>query len=347
MAADPARRFGRRSLTFGGVLALALGALTGALLFAHSDSASAATINQCNNVFNADAQTVQCSVTVVNNLTNSPATTGSIITVNGGTPVSSSNLVTFVSQCNGSGNAGGSTVECSVNIINNIAVNGPSPATAATVNQCNGGDPFPSPSVGPAGLCNPYPATTTSATITQCNGSGNGGGLVTSATDPSGCTASGTVSSTLPVTVNQCNGSANGGGGELNCSTTMTTNVVDTGPGTTTTTGPGGTTTTTGPGGTTTTTGPGGTTTTTGPGGTTTTTGPGPGGTTTTTGPGGGGTTTTLGSGGTTGGSGGTTGGSGGNTAASGSGGSTAATGSGATTGGGASAVTATPRTTG
>jgi hypothetical protein len=114
-----------------------------------------------------------------------------------------------------------------VSITNNIAVNGPGAATAATVNQCvgsGGAPPLGPPLPGNPDPCTPFPASTTGATITQCNGSATGGGLVS----PSTCDASGTVSSSLPVTINQCNGSVTGGGSKINCSSTITTNVVDT-----------------------------------------------------------------------------------------------------------------------
>ena len=228
-------RLCHHGLVLAGVLSLALAGFTGLLLFTTSNSASAANValDQCNGTGGGGGQTVQCDVQIVNTLTDDPTTTGSTVTVNGGTPTSSSDLITSVNQCNGSAAGNGSTLLCSVDIINNITMNGPGAAGAATVNQCNANQ---SDGLGTApNLCLPGPATTSGATITQCNESGNGGGLVF----PSGCSASGTVSASLPVTVNQCNGSANGGGGRVVCSTTMITNVVDTavsGPTTTPTT---------------------------------------------------------------------------------------------------------------
>jgi len=194
--------------------------LNGSWLF-EPESASAAnlSINQCNGVSNPGGLTVQCIVSVVNTLTDDPATSGSVVTINGGAPVASGDVVTVVDQCNGSANGGGGTLSCSVTVVNNIAISGGIAATGATVNQCNANQPdglgtAPNP-------CTPSPATTSGATITQCNGSGNGGGLVS----PSNCVASGTVSASLPVTINQCNGSANGGGSKVVCSTNMTTNL--------------------------------------------------------------------------------------------------------------------------
>lgn len=186
-----------------------------AIVLAAPAGAANKVVNQCNGTGGGGGKTVSCSVTVVNTLTNSPSTTGSI--VNG---VFSHDLVTSVTQCNGSANGGGSILNCSVHITNNISVTGAHGPSGATVNQCNANQPdglHTAPNT-----CSPGPAGTSGARITQCNGTGNGGGLV----NPSHCTASGAVSSTLPVTVNQCNGSANGGGSKVNCSTSITTNIV-------------------------------------------------------------------------------------------------------------------------
>ena len=67
---------------------------------------------------------MQCIVSVVNTLTDVPATTGSVVTINGGAPVASGDVVTVVDQCNGSANGGGGTMLCSVTVVNNIAVSG-------------------------------------------------------------------------------------------------------------------------------------------------------------------------------------------------------------------------------
>jgi hypothetical protein len=184
-------------------------------------------IDQCNNVLNVAGVTVACDVVVVNTLTDDPLTTGSVVTLNGGTPTASGDIVTSVTQCNDSGNGGGGTMNCSVTITNNIVLSSPSAAVAATVNQCNGNQANDGLGNAP-NTCTPYPATTSGATITQCNGTGNGGGLVF----PSSCTASGTVSSSLPITVNQCNGSENGGGSQVNCTVSIATNVTTSGNGT-------------------------------------------------------------------------------------------------------------------
>ena len=185
-------------LTFAG-----MGGLT---LFVPTAGVSAANVavEQCNGVSNSGGLTVQCNVMVVNNLTDDPSTTGSMVTMNGAS-VESPDIVTSINQCNGSANGGGGTMLCTVTVVNNISVSGASGSTGATVNQCNDNQPD---GLGTApNVCTPYPAGTSGATITQCDGTGNGGGLVS----PSGCTASGSVSAALSVTINQCNGSAKRG----------------------------------------------------------------------------------------------------------------------------------------
>lgn len=209
------------------------------LLGSTSTPASAASlaITQCNGINITPGLTTNCSVTVVNTLTDDPATTGSVSTVNGVT-TTSSDIVTSVTQCNSSSRGGGGTLQCSVSITNNIAMSNPGAAATATISQCNGNQPD---GLGTAPhTCNPVANTGSGSTIFQCNNrTGNGGGLVTEAPQFSHCSASGTVSSSLPATVNQCNeDAADGGGGRVNCSTSITTNVVDTtvvpgGPGST------------------------------------------------------------------------------------------------------------------
>jgi hypothetical protein len=220
----PTKRHGRKVLALGGVLALALAGIFTLLTAVNPESASALDIDQCNGVNNGGGQTTSCQVVVINTLTDDPGTSGSSVSINGGAPTTSTELVNSVTQCNASANGGGSLVTCSVEIINNIAINGPAAPSSASVNQCQGNQPdglgtAPSP-------CSPASANTSGATITQCNATGDGGGLV----PLSGCQASGTVSASLPILVNQCNASANGGdgGNEVHCSVTITTNVIDT-----------------------------------------------------------------------------------------------------------------------
>lgn len=124
------------------------------------------------------------------------------------------NLVTSVDQCNGVGYGGGNVLECDVAVINNFVAVTPAVVSAATVNQCNGSAPD---TTG----CNPFPASTTNATITQCDNSSYGGGQ-----EDFNCIASGTTTASLSVLVNQCNDSNYGGGSWLNCSASLTNNVI-------------------------------------------------------------------------------------------------------------------------
>jgi hypothetical protein len=235
-----------------------------------ASAASAPAVNQCNGTDNVGGQAVACTVNVTNNL---DLTTGHASSSISGTDchgaahapptcipwtAPSNQLVSSVTQCNGSGSGGGGTVTCSVNIVNNIT--GSATVAPATVNQCNsaaqGGGTQPTLVCSPIGV-------TTNATFTQCNGSGNGGGgtvRVQCNVGPS------TQSSAIPISVNQCVGSGNGGGGTVTCFVSETNHVI---AGSGTTGGTGGTTGGTGgsTGGTGGTTGTGGSSGTTGTGG--------------------------------------------------------------------------------
>ena len=224
MTRHPSRAFGPRWLAVTTAVMLALSAIASTPLVA--GAATVAPNTQCSNgLDNTGGLGLICEVTVVNQIT---ATTGSAtVTIRechgaAGAPTASctnttttlAQPVTAVTQCNSSGNGGGSTVRCSASVTNNFAGVTPSP-TAATVNQCVGsGD-------GITTGCNPYPANTTSATITQCSGSANGGTLV-----GLNCLATGTTTSALLVTINQCNGSGNGGGSLVACTASIVNNVV-------------------------------------------------------------------------------------------------------------------------
>lgn len=200
--------------------------LVAALTIVISPAAIAQTsLGQCNGTDNVGGQAVECHYTVTNNLDGEDTSSTVTLTECHGaandpptlvcTPssTSSSDLVTTIDQCNGSGNGGGGTVTCTVDVVNNIT--GTVAATPATVNQCNasgtGGG------TAPTVLCDPFPANTTGATVTQCNESGNGGG----GTQRVQCTvdSDSTTNSLLSVTVNQCNGSGNGGGATVTCRT--------------------------------------------------------------------------------------------------------------------------------
>jgi len=230
---------------FGVASVAALIVLTGAFsvaelaLPASVANAATLTIDQCNNVAASPqgATTgLTCTVTVVNTISGS--TRGSVTTVtrqctlapcapgNGTFTTRSPNLVTTITQCNGSGNdAAPPLITCRVTITNNISANTPGaqPVTAATVNQCvgtGGGGGFYLGTSNPL-VCDPFPASTTNATVTQCNGSVTGGG---STAVCSVATAS-KISPAIPVRVNQCNGTGNKGGTLLTCATSITTNI--------------------------------------------------------------------------------------------------------------------------
>lgn len=191
---------------------------------------AAQSVDQCNGAVNTGGKGLTCDVTVTNNLNIDTGIGTSVVTTKaclgdankvpsscvGPTTTLYNTLTTSISQCNGAANGGGSSVICSVHVVNNVT--GGATPTPATVNQCNGSGQ--GGGTAPTLNCDPSPATTTGATITQCNGSVNGGGAPTRVT----CTvASGpTQSAQLAVTVNQCNDSANGGGSVVTCSTEFT-----------------------------------------------------------------------------------------------------------------------------
>jgi hypothetical protein len=195
------------------------------------------TVKQCNNR-NAGppgATTgMTCTVTVVNTISAS-GRTSSRVTVrrqcsltpcapgNGTFTTSSRNLVTRVTQCNGSANdAAPPLVTCTVSVTNNISAAYARARTAPTVNQCNGSGTGGGRYSGQprARVCDPIPATTTNATVTQCNGSATGGG----STVRCSVASASLVSAALQVRVNQCNGTGNAGGTLVTCRTTIRTN---------------------------------------------------------------------------------------------------------------------------
>ncbi|MEA2537867.1 MAG: hypothetical protein QOF11_2101 [Chloroflexota bacterium] len=123
-------------------------------------------------------------------------------------------LVTSIQQCNGVGYGGGNVLECDVEVTNDFVGVVPQVLSAVTVSQCV-------PGAAVTTGCNPNPASVTNATITQCNASSYGGGQ-----EDFNCTASGTTTGTLSVTVHQCNDSNYGGGSWLNCSASLTNNII-------------------------------------------------------------------------------------------------------------------------
>ena len=212
-------------------LAFAVSLISSVFVTSSLTATAATAVSQCNGTDNVGGQAVECRYTVTNNLDG--ATTSSTVTLTEchgaandpptmvctSSTATSTDLVTSVDQCNGSGSGGGGTVACTVDVINNIT--GTVTPTGATVNQCNasgtGGG------TEPTLACDPFPANTTGATVTQCNESGNGGG----GTQRVRCTvgSGSTTTSLLTVTVNQCNGSGNGGGATVTCRTSLTDNV--------------------------------------------------------------------------------------------------------------------------
>jgi hypothetical protein len=214
------------ALMIAGVFSFAVAA------FSPSAHAATVTIDQCNGhgpAAEGASTGLTCSVTVVNTIrgTKTSSTTtvtrtctlGPCSSPNGTFTSSSTDLVTSVSQCNGSDNDAAHPITCDVTITNNISSNTPQarPVTAATVNQCVGSGAGGGGTVN----CNPFPAATTTATVTQCNGSANGGG----ATIACAVGTASTVSRAIPITVNQCNGTGNPGGSVVTCRTTLLTNI--------------------------------------------------------------------------------------------------------------------------
>lgn len=190
--------------------------------------AAAAPVSQCDGLFNGGGEGANCQITVENTLnlaTGAESSTVTTLVCSGaantvstcagpGTVVVNDFLTDVVEQCNGSGDGGGSTLQCSVVMTNTII--GAGTTSAPSVNQCN--DSFDSLPLPAGSSCDPIGATT-DATITQCNDSINCGTQVSM-----NCTVgSSTVSSALPVSITQCNNSVNGGGALLECSTSITT----------------------------------------------------------------------------------------------------------------------------
>ena len=123
-----------------------------------------------------------------------------------------------VHQCNNSDNGGGSATVCTVDIVNNISGDAPAPATALTLDQCNGSRPGRRsqhhrlhPEL--AGFARRDPVQRLGRWWRRDLG------LHRIRYDQR----------RIPVTVDQCNGSENGGGSTVTCSTTITTNITDTG----------------------------------------------------------------------------------------------------------------------
>lgn len=288
------RRFPVRlvAVAAGPVLALAL-VLS---VVGGSGPAAAAPVSQCSNVGSVQGDTITCSVTVTNNFAYNAATpatptglativttvscTGSAICVPGSGTTTSTLPVTDISQCDGSGLGGASTVTCTATVTNNLTGYPVGAAIDSTVTQCQ------SPGTVNTLTCVATPPgnhrTGTSGagaqSVSQCNASGGAGGTMTCTV-----TAPPSQSTGLPTTIDQCNGSGKTGATTVTCTTTITNDFfgsVAAGGGSTTVAGgatsttAAGATATTAAGASTTTTAAN--TTTTGAGATTTTAGPTP-----------------------------------------------------------------------
>jgi hypothetical protein len=206
------------------VVALALG--WGALAAQSASAVVPLAVNQCNSVFNGGGRGMDCDVTVTNyyNLdTGFQSSTTTTVACDGAantvplphcvtTIIPSTQLVTSVTQCDGSANGGGASLICHVHVINQIFTANVVPLhPAATVNECAGSG---IPGIAPTTVCNPT-TTVTNADVTQCNGSGNGGTatmMVLCTVDPAS-----EMTGVSPVLIDQCNGSSNGGGSTVVC----------------------------------------------------------------------------------------------------------------------------------
>jgi len=230
-------RAGKRITVLLGAGLIAVAGLVG---LGSASSAQASVANACNSYAAVLAgQGMECTVTV-DNYVNGPAlySTVTIKECHGAaytvllapacttTVIIDDELVTDVTQCNGTLNGGGSNVTCAVQVNNHLS--GPATPVIVTFNQCVGsGAGGTSPSGTPLN-CSPA-GLTIGATVTQCNGSVNGGGAPLRVN----CSVPPLSETALPVLVNQCNGTVNGGGSVLFCSASFTNaaNVDFTAPG--------------------------------------------------------------------------------------------------------------------
>jgi hypothetical protein len=221
------RRFRIPAAMFAAVVFAA--GLSAVVLESSSTPASATTVgfSQCNGHAadpNGAALTETCSISITNNISAGGGTSSSTTIISSCTlgpctsqTVNSSDVVNAVHQCNFSNIEGGSDTVCNVNIVNNIALDGAAPATALTLNQCNG-----SGGGGGTNMTACDPSAEGSPTVVQCDRSGVGGGGFMD------CDATGTVSASFPMFIDQCNDSETGGGSTVTCDVSITTNIVDT-----------------------------------------------------------------------------------------------------------------------
>jgi hypothetical protein len=194
------------------VIALAVSSTSGA----RSASAADSTVTQCDGVDNQGGRTVRCTVEVA--MTGATTATVTVTSCTGaGTsltcigPTVSTQSVTAIDQCNGSGNGGGATVWCDV-----IVTGAQSGTGAVTVSQCIGSGQ--GGGTQPTTVCVPSSTPSdTSATIQQCDSSGNGGG----GTERVKCDVTPASTTASVPTIKQCNGSGNGGGALVTCTVTI------------------------------------------------------------------------------------------------------------------------------
>ena len=97
-------------------------------------------VNQCNGIFNVGGQTVNCNVTITNEIRKNN-TTQVVCTDTGAAQTCTTTVgppITTITQCNGSGSGGGGTVVCSVTVINNVHAGAVNSLVETTVVQCVG-----------------------------------------------------------------------------------------------------------------------------------------------------------------------------------------------------------------
>jgi hypothetical protein len=227
MRAKPMDRSRRTVALLALFLLMISAAFASSLISATSAFAAPVSIAQCDGTDNVGGQNVECTVSIVNNLDQATGLASSTVTLEechgaaNAEPTcvttvttNATDLVLTVDQCNGSGNGGGGTVNCIVDVTNNVV--GSATVAPVSINQCNesgqGGGTEPTVACDPIGV-------TTDATVTQCNTSGQGGGD----SERVRCTVdtASTETSAIPVKITQCIESGNGGGGTVICSTSL------------------------------------------------------------------------------------------------------------------------------
>ena len=198
------------------VCVLAMGVIALAITSTPSTHAANSTVTQCDGVDNQGGRTVHCTVAVA--ITGATTATVTVTSCTGaGTaetcigPTVSTQSVTAIDQCNGSGNGGGATVKCDV-----IITGAPAGTGAVTVSQCVGSGQ--GGGTQPTTVCIPSSTPNdTSAQIQQCDSSGNGGG----GTERVKCDVTSASTTASVPTIKQCNGSGNGGGALVICTVTI------------------------------------------------------------------------------------------------------------------------------